>query len=131
VRLTAVERGWLGVIFEAILPDGPADPVPARDRDAALGRLLDDLAGRAPTQVMLGLRAAAFTAWWVAPWLATGRPQALGGLPRDRRAAAIEALARSDRYVLRETPVLLKTFAALAYGASPSTRRLLGGEDTP
>ena len=73
----------------------------------------------------LGFRAALFAAAWVAP-LAIGAPPPLSRLSDDDRARALEALAKSRFYLLRQMVLLLKAVVSFHYGAQKSVRQAIG-----
>jgi hypothetical protein len=125
MRMSRLERAWLLAIFDAILP-GPEDGgLPVGGGDVAVGRFLDDLEARAPLEPRLGLRVAVWVVTW-APLFWRLRLRPFGRLSRGDRVAFLEALATSHVYVLRELPVLLKTFACMGLFALPAAQRAIG-----
>lgn len=132
MRLTGFERRWMQGLFDAVLPSGADERLPLGAADAPDGALVDDLFRSAPTQFLLGLRAAIWVAY-LSTWVF--RLQGFGRLSRRERALHLERLAGSRLYFLREIPMLLKMVACLAYGALPEVQARVGlppaEEDAP
>ena len=123
LRLFRFERRWLIQVFETILPSGAHPRMPLGARDVPAGRFVDDLLASAPLLSVLGLRAAL---WLVmAAPLFGRRPRSFRGLGPEGRAALLDRLRRSDRYLVRQGVTLLKVLACLAVcGLGPVQRRL-------
>jgi hypothetical protein len=125
MRMSRLERRWLLTIFDAMVP-GPADGgLAIGGGDDAVGRFLDDLERRAPLEPRLGLRVAV----WVVTlgpifWRLRLRP--FGRLKRAERVEFLDAMAAHPVYVLRELPVLLKTFLCMGLFALPPAQRAMG-----
>src|SRR5690348_2384083 len=98
LRLLRFERRWLVRIFETVLPEDQLLGGAAR---APMGRFVDDLARRAPSMALLGLR---LSLWllMLAP-LARGHFRTFLGLSPDERLLLLDRLRRSDRYLVRES----------------------------
>jgi hypothetical protein len=80
-----------------------------------------DLAPRLRMAFALGL----FTAAWVAPLLVRRLPP-LARLSPPERERALTAMERSHVVILRQLLRILKTVAALHYGAHPEVRKAVG-----
>lgn len=121
MRLFRFEVGWAKVAFAAVLPEGTALPhgisVLAPEKDFARA------VAQAPFEQALGLR--------LSLWLVTFAPLALlslhtlGGIPADRREAALDRLLGSSLYPIRQLALAFKAFAALIYTRSPIARAFL------
>lgn len=107
----------------------------ARQR-AVLDALLPELGTRfdafyagfqsaAPAPMRLAFLAACELAFFVSPLL-IGRLPPLTRLSAADRERALAALGKSRFYLLRQQLLVLKTVAALDYGARPEVRRALG-----
>jgi fumarate reductase subunit D len=73
----------------------------------------------------LVFRLGLFTAAWVAPLLVRRLPP-LGRLSASDRERALTAMERSHVVILRQLVRILKTVAALHYGAHPDVRKATG-----
>jgi hypothetical protein len=125
VKLFAFERRWLCAIFDAVLPgsEDPRFPLGA----AALGveRYIDALMRSCPRGFALGLRVCTWLLQ-LAPVLVLGRPALFGALPASERTEVLERLSHSDRYLIRELPMLFKTAACLGPCGLPDVQRRIG-----
>lgn len=123
--LTRFERRWLLTVVDAILPSGTSARLPVGARDVPMDGYFDDLLRRAPGKVRFGLRV---TLWaiWLAPLFVLGKLRTFGGLGEDDRIALLHKLRRSNRYLIREAPILFKTMACLGYGGHPEVQRRVG-----
>ena len=109
-------------ILRATLPG--TDRVPGLS-EATCRAFLARVRREAPGLTALGLYASAM-AVLLTPPLTIGRWRTadhLGDLDLDRH---LTALARHPAYVLRQTVLMLKMTAGLAWGADPAVRRALG-----
>jgi hypothetical protein len=131
-RLLPFERRWFRTVFDAILPSGASERLPAGASAVPYDGLLDELFRYAPAQFLLGLRAAVWIAY-LSPLVI--RLRTLAGLPHRDRVAHLERMGRSRLYVLREIPMLLKMVACLGFGALPEVQSAVGlppaGEEPP
>lgn len=121
----AFERRWLAAIFAAVLPgcDDPRFPLGAEQPGAE--RYVDALLAGAPRGFVRGLRACTWLLQ-LAPLLLLGRFCSFGGLPPAARAELLERMTRSERYLVRELPMLFKTAACLGVCGLPQVQRRIG-----
>ena len=124
MTLTRFERRWLASIFAAVLPASVDGRFPGA---AALGleRYIETLFQEAPRHFALGLRVCT----WVlalAPPFACRRLCTFTALPLSERVALLERLAGSDRYLVRELPLLFKAAACLGACGLPEVQRTIG-----
>lgn len=121
----AFERRWLAAIFATVLPgsDDPRFPLGA----SALGveRYVDALVRAAPRGFVSGLRVCTWLLQLCPPFV-LGRFVCFTALGQDARAELLERLTRSDRYLVRELPMLFKTAACLGLCGLPDVQRRIG-----
>ncbi len=133
LRLFRFERRWLCRVFESVLPAGADPGLPLGARDVPMGRFLDDLLARAPLLTVIGLRGALWLVM-LAPLALLRRPRTFLGLDPATRAALLDRLRHSDRYMVRESVTLLKIIACLGFGGLAPVQQHLGihpTDDTP
>ncbi|MEZ4264904.1 MAG: hypothetical protein R3F39_00895 [Myxococcota bacterium] len=125
MRMTRLERRWLLRIFAAMVPGPASGGFAVAGDDVGVARFLDDLEARSPLEPLLGLR--------IAVWMVTLGPlvwrlklRTFGRLAPDDQVAFLDALSASRVYVLRELPVLLKTFLCMGLFALPAAQRAIG-----
>lgn len=123
--MTGLERRWLALVFEAILPDGVSPGFPGM-RQVPLASFLDDFESAAPGRMLAGVRLALAFVFLGAPLVFLGRLRTFAGLAPEDRLELLKRLRASDVYVLRELPVLLKSVACLAHGGLPEVQRQIG-----
>jgi hypothetical protein len=125
MRLTAMERRWLLLVFDTILPSGADARLQKGAVDYPMDRFVDALFARAPAQFCVGLRVCL---WFLmaCPLFLVARPRTFAGLPRGARVRVLERLGRSSVYVIREIPLLFKTAACLGYGGLPEVQAKVG-----
>ena len=128
----SLERRWFAVVFDTILPDGVVPGLPGASR-VPLDRFLADFGSVAPARMLWGVRAALWFVVWLAPLLVLGRFRSFLGLGAEDRLRLLHELKKSDRYLVRELPVLLKSIACLGYCGHPAVLRGIGvaPTDTP
>ncbi|MGM0577953.1 MAG: hypothetical protein ACQEXJ_19660 [Myxococcota bacterium] len=122
--LLSFERRWLLAAFETILPGGVGPMLPADVGERTAG-FVDELFVRAPTETLVGVRAAL---WLVTlgPLLWRLKLRPFHRLRPADRVAFLEALEGSRVHALRELPALLKLLACTARAGLPSTQRAAG-----
>jgi hypothetical protein len=114
MTLSGLERRWLLCVFDTVVPSGATPRLPIGAKDAPMERFIDDLFARAPLHFLLGLRACL----WIlafAPLFVIGRARTFEALEPELRLEVLDRLSRSERYVLRELPLLFKTTACLGF----------------
>lgn len=119
------ERRWLLTLFDAVLPGGAHPAFPRTVEEAGVDRFVTDLVQHAPPPANLGLRVATW-ALTFAPLWRWGRPRTMGRLERDEQVQLFEALHRSRLHLVRELPMLVKTFAVMGYGSLADVQRNVG-----
>lgn len=119
VTLHASERA----VWETLLPSG--DPVFPGLLETDFETFYDDFHASAPLSLRLALRGALWSAVWLAPCL-IGRLPPLRRLALDERETALAALGGSRVYLLRQTVLMLKLTASLAYGGDRRVRAAIG-----
>ncbi len=119
----ALSRGDLAIL-EALLPAG-AHPRLKGLLETRFREFYKDFERHAVPQLRLGFRAGLLAAAWAAPALIGRRPP-LWRLRPEEREAALEAMAKSRVYSLRQLLLVLKAVAGFCYGADPEVRRALG-----
>src|ERR1041385_7942329 len=108
------------VVWEALLPAGAVPALPGLlDTDFEAFRA--DFSASAPWTLRLALRAALWAATWLAPCL-IGRLPPLRRLAPEERETALDALASSRVYLLRQMVLMLKLTASLCYGGDARVR---------
>lgn len=111
-------------VWEALLPAGAHPDLPGISL-REFERFLKEFRARAPTPLRLALRAALWTAVWVAPLLC-GRLRPFLFMTVEERGLALAAMGRSRFYLIRQMLLVLKLVAGLHYGADPRVRKILG-----
>jgi hypothetical protein len=114
LRMLRFERRWLLRVFETILPSGIAPQLPRGAAGVPMGRFVDDFAAHAPLLAMIGLRAGL---WMVmlAPLFIVHRCRSFLALPLAERVLLLDRLRRSNRYLVREAALFIKTVACLGF----------------
>lgn len=125
MRLWAVERRWLCAIFETMLPSGADPRAPLGASDVDLGAYADELLRVAPRHFALGLRACTWLIQLMPPFV-LGKLSSFTGLSSELRTELFERMGRSDRYLIRELPMLFKTAACLGFCGLPQVQAQLG-----
>lgn len=93
--------------------------------EAGFERFYEDFQKKAPPQMIFGFRAALVIGTWVSPLLIFRLPP-FNRLSQEDRLRALEALGKSDVYLLRQIMLLLKAVACFCYGADPGVRKEMG-----
>lgn len=111
-------------VVDALLPAGARPGLPG-----ALETGFEEFYARflreAVPALRLGCAAALFAAAWLSPLLIRRLPP-LTRLSPQEREAALEAMARSRFYPLRQLLLVLKMVVCLHYGAQEAPRRAVG-----
>ena len=113
------------VVLDTLLPSSANPLLPFGLFDTGFDVFWADVEQTALPAWRWGLRAAVLTAVWAAPLLIRRLPP-LTRLDRPARERALAAMGASRVYLLRQMLGLLKTSAALGYGASPQVRAAIG-----
>jgi len=95
---------------------------PRRDLD-----YVDDLLERAPARFGLGLRLCTWVVIWC-PLFVIGRARRFHRLEQRKRIEVLDRMAASDRYLIREMPMLFKMVACLGYCGLPAVQQQIGIE---
>jgi hypothetical protein len=112
-------------VIDTLLPQGANPRLPLGLLESGFERFwAESNADLAPT-LRLAFRFGLFTAAWVAPVLVHRLPP-LGRLSASDRERALTAMEQSRLVVLRQLVRILKTVAALHYGAHPDVRKAIG-----
>ncbi len=119
------ERRWLVTLFDAVTPGGQHPLFPRTVQEAGVDRFASELVRLAPFPAGLGLRLATW-ALTLAPLWRQGRPRLFGQLSRDEQELLLNMLHRSGVHPIRELPMLVKTFAVMAYGSLADVQRAVG-----
>jgi hypothetical protein len=124
MRLTTPERKLATLVFDAILPSRPSSPgdpaakVPLSASEAGVVDFFEEHLTFLPSRTGWALRAAVL--------LLGGYAASVGRLHPRRVTGALEALASSRVYMLREAMVLVKSVVAMGYYANPDVRERIG-----
>jgi hypothetical protein len=113
------------IILDTLLPTGAHTELTTGILDAGFDEFWAEVERTALPAWRWGLRAAVLSANWVAPLL-VGRLPPLTMHDRPTRERALAAMAASRVSAFRQMVVLLKTIAALCYGANPAVRAAIG-----
>jgi hypothetical protein len=125
MTLFGFERRWLCSIFATMLPSGADPRLPLGADDVGSGAYVDDLMRTAPRHFTLGLRACVWLIQLMPPFV-LGRFSSFSALSADARTELFERMCRSDRYLIRELPMLFKTAACLGYCGLPAVQERIG-----
>jgi len=125
MTLLGFERRWLCAIFATMLPSGAEPRLPLGADDVDSGAYVDDLMRIAPRHFSLGLRACTWLVQLM-PLFVLGRLSSFMGLPSELRTELFERMCRSDKYLIRELPMLFKTAACLGYCGLPQVQAQVG-----
>ena len=112
-------------VLDTLLPAGEHPALPYGVFDAGFDAFWSEFQRTTLPSVRRMVRAALFTAIWIAPLL-IGRLPPLSLYDRLTRERALAAMASSRSYLLRQMLQLLKTTACFCYGADPSVRAAAG-----
>src|SRR5207247_7756003 len=93
--------------------------------DVPMGRFVDDLLASSPLDFAAGLRVCLWMTI-LAPLVVLKRFRTFFGLSPDDKMAVIEGMRRSNVYLVREAPILLKTIACLGFCGLPQVQGELG-----
>ncbi len=125
--LTQTERAWGRAAMETVFTGDPA----SQDRfdlvdDASAEGFIADALSHMPFTGRVGFRAAIATLGVAAPSVVRRRLTTLDRLPVDQRLEVLEAVAKSDFYLLRQMTLLLKTTGALTHASTTRFQQSLG-----
>ena len=109
------------VALDTLIPSQSHPSLRAGIFDAGFDAFYADFEKTALFPMRLGFRAALFTAVWVSPLL-IGRVPPLTLYSRDTRERALDAVAKSRFYVIRQMMMLLKAVCMFCYGADAGVR---------
>ncbi len=110
--LTKRERAWGKAAMDAIFPSegSPLEPL----SEEQWGRFFEEMYEKLPFPANVGLRAS-IAVTGLAPVVTSGRLQMLDQLSTEEQAEALQRLAQSDQYFLRQITMLLKTTGGMAH----------------
>jgi hypothetical protein len=114
VRLSRLERQWAGAIFDALVPPNASARFPYGARRAGVVDFFEAHLDYLPARTRWALRAA------------VGVLGAYGRVHPRGAGAALEGLATSPIYALREAVTLLKQVVCMGYYTNLDVRRELG-----
>lgn len=125
MKLFRFERRWLLLVFDTVVPSGADERLPFGASDAPMDRFIDDLMDRAPFQFCIGLRVCLWVVM-LSPLFLIGHIATFAGLSPVDRARLLTVMGESDRYLIREMPLLFKTVACLGFCGLPEVQRRVG-----
>jgi fumarate reductase subunit D len=112
-------------VMDALLPARAHPVLESGIVDTGFQEFIDDFARTAPPHLWRAFRIGLFAAAWVAPLLIRRLPS-IARLGAADRESALAAMAGSNVPELRQLISVVKTVAALHYGALPSVRKAIG-----
>ena len=113
MKLTGIERRWLGNVMEALIPPGGEGVSPVSALEADAGKIFEEMLLYLPASTGAGLRASIYFMEFLAPFLGSRRAARFSSLgPKDREACLL-ALSKSDSYFSRQMVLLHKSVACL------------------
>jgi fumarate reductase subunit D len=112
-------------VLDTLLPSGANPLLPLGLLDSGFESFWVEFKADVAPPLRLAFRLGLFTAAWVAPVLVRRLPP-LGRLSASDRERALTAMERSHVVILRQLVRILKTVAALHYGAHPHVRKAIG-----
>lgn len=113
------------VVLDTLLPSNAHPDLPLGIFDAGFEHTYGELLRDGFNLMAIGFHAALACSIWISPAL-IGKLPPIDRLSRDDRERALEAMAKSRSYLLRQMMLLLKATAGLAYGAHPEVRDAVG-----
>ena len=112
-------------VLDTLLPSGANPLLPLGLLESSFESFWEESKADVAPPLRLAFRLGLFTAAWVAPVLVRRLPP-LGRLSASDRERALTAIERSHVLILRQLVRILKTVAALHYGAHPDVRKAIG-----
>jgi hypothetical protein len=112
-------------VLDTLLPSGSDPLLPLGLLESGFDEWWTASSADVGPPIRLAFRLGLFAGAWVAPVL-IGRFRPLNTLSASDRERALTAMERSRITVLRQLVRILKTVAALHYGAHPDVRRAIG-----
>jgi hypothetical protein len=113
------------IVLDTLLPPHAHPVLPYGLFDAGFDRFYEDFAQTANSPLRFTFQLALFTAIWISPLLIRRIPP-ISLYPRETRERALAAMETSGVYLLRQMMLILKTVAALCYGANRDVRDAIG-----
>ena len=113
------------IVADSLLPAGTHAALAKGALDAGFEEFIRDFDATAAPRLRMGFKAGMFAAIWVAPILIRRIPP-VTLYDRATRERALEALAGSRLYSLRQAFGVLKLTLALCYGADDDVRAAIG-----
>jgi fumarate reductase subunit D len=112
-------------VLDTLLPSGSDPLLPLGLLESGFDEWWTASSADVAPPIRLAFRLGLFAGAWVAPVL-IGRLRPLNMLSASDRERALTAMERSRITALRQLVRILKTVAALHYGAHPDVRRAIG-----
>jgi fumarate reductase subunit D len=112
-------------VLDTLLPSGSDPLLPLGLLESGFDEWWTASSADVAPPIRLAFRLGLFAGAWVAPVL-IGRLRPLNMLSPSDRERALTAMERSRITALRQLVRILKTVAALHYGAHPDVRRAIG-----
>jgi hypothetical protein len=113
------------VVLDTLLPSHAHPGLPVGVLDTEFDTFFADFERQASRPFRVNVRIALWTAVWVSPLLIKQAPP-ITRLERASREHALSVMGASRSATLRQLLLLLKTIAAVSYGADPRVRDLVG-----
>jgi len=125
MKLSSLEKRWLAVALDALIPAKASERFPWGAADTGALTLAEEMLAVSPFIAAVGVRASTW-AVYLLPLALTGRWKTLAGLSADERDDYLTRLYDHPVYFLRQTVLLLKSVACLSYLADDRVREAVG-----
>jgi len=112
-------------VIDTLLPSGASPVLPLGLLNSGFESFWEESKDDLAPQLRVAFRLGLFAAAWIAPVLVRRAPP-LGRLSATDRERALTAMERSRVVIFRQLVRILKTVAALHYGAHPDVRKAIG-----
>lgn len=112
-------------VIDALCPSNACAELPLGAFDAGFEEFYAELSRTAPGALVWSFRGALLAAAWLSP-LMIGRLPPFSRLSPEDGERALEALAKSRIYFLRQSVTLLKAVVSFRYGADERVRKAVG-----
>ena len=125
MKFSALEKRWLNAVMEAVLPAGASKELPWGAGDTRVSELTEDMIQRTPFLGAMGLRASLWVTY-LFPLFIMGKPRTIAGLSSEVREEYLKKLYEHPIYFVRQTLILIKSVACMAYCVDERVREKLG-----